>query len=288
MSIRNSVTRALAKSSLKVKKNSPHILFGAGLVGTVTSTVLACRATLRLEDVLDEIRTDVDMPKSREIGRDYSERDRQRDLAFVYLRSAKKLSIQYAPAVLVGGISVALLTGSHVQLTRRNAALTAAYSALHTAYMEYRARVREAVGEEKEKELYYGVTLEEAANEAGKLAKFKTVDPNSISPYARMFDEGSPNWQKNAEYNRLFIQCQQNYSNDILRARGHVFLNEVYDMLGIERSSAGAIVGWVINSEGDNFVDFGIFEAHQRGFVNGYEPSILLDFNVDGVIYDKI
>ena len=245
----------------------------------VTSTVLACRATLQTEDMFGEMKSDIEAAKSM---------DDNRDVAYAYVRNVVRFGKTYAPALLVGGASAALLTGSHIQLTRRNTSLTLAYAGLHKAYAEYRARVREEVGEEKEKDLYHGVTLEEAKNEAGKLAKFKTVDPNAISPYARFFDEGSPNWHKNAEYNRLFIQCQQNYANNILIARGHLFLNEVYDMLGIEHSSAGAIVGWIINGDGDNFVDFGLFEAHQRGFVNGYEPSIMLDFNVDGVIYDKI
>jgi hypothetical protein len=98
----------------------------------------------------------------------------------------------------------------------------------------------------------------------------------------------NPNWQKNSEHNKLFLKCQQSYANDMLQARGHVFLNEVYSWLGLEHSKAGAVVGWVINSDGDNFVDFGIFDPGNSRFVNGQERSILLDFNVDGVIYDKI
>lgn len=109
-----------------------------------------------------------------------------------------------------------------------------------------------------------------------------------MSPYARFFDEASANWVKDPEINHIFVQCQQNFANNLLIARGHLFLNEVYDMLGIDRSSAGQVVGWVISGDGDNFVDFGMFEAHSARFVNGYERSILLDFNVDGVVVDKI
>jgi len=280
MHIRNTVTRAIGKGSLTIKKNSPHILFVGGIAGVVTATVLACRATIKSDKLLSEIQVEIDEVKQADMG--------QRDVAYVYGKSALRLTQAYAPALAVGGVSIFALTTSHIQMTRRNATLTAAYASLHAAYMAYRDRVREEFGAEKEKELYYGVTLEEAKNEAGKLAKFKTVDPNAVSPYARFFDEGSPNWHKNSEFNRLFIQCQQNYANNILTARGHLFLNEVYDMLGINRSSAGQVVGWVINGEGDNFVDFGLFEAHQAGFINGHEPSILLDFNVDGVVVDLI
>jgi hypothetical protein len=262
-----------------VQKNTPHIMFAGGLIGVVTSTVLACRATLKVDDMFTEMKEDTDAAKSM---------GDQKDLAYAYLRNGVRFTKEYAPALIVGGVSVALLTGSHVQLTRRNAALTAAYAGLHQAYMDYRSRVRDEVGEDKERDLFHGISLEEAKNEAGKIAKRKVADPNKLSIYARFFDEGSPNWQKNSEFNRLFVQCQQNYANDILQARGHLFLNEVYDMLGINRSSAGQIVGWVINGEGDNFVDFGMFEAWNADFINGHEPSILLEFNVDGVVLDKI
>ena len=114
-------------------------------------------------------------------------------------------------------------------------------------------------------------------------------DPNGLSVYARFFDEGCEQWSKNPEYNLMFLRSQQNYYNDMLKSRGHVFLNEVYDALGIPRTQAGAVVGWMISDNGDNFIDFGVFDGDRpraRDFVNGYERSILLDFNVDGVIYD--
>ena len=84
---------------------------------------------------------------------------------------------------------------------------------------------------------------------------------------------------------------QQTFFNDLLLSRGHLFLNEVYDQIGIDRTKAGQVVGWVVSKDGDNFVDFGLFDGstqEKRMFVNGHENSVLLDFNVDGVIYDKI
>ncbi|MCA1800666.1 MAG: DUF6353 family protein, partial [Actinobacteria bacterium] len=111
------------------------------------------------------------------------------------------------------------------------------------------------------------------------------------SIYARYFDEGSTVWSRERDYNRLRIRAIQNYANDMLKARGHLFLNEVYDELGLPRSRAGAVVGWVMSKSGDNFVDFGIYNQENeraRAFVNGQEQSILLDFNVDGVIYDLL
>jgi hypothetical protein len=119
------------------------------------------------------------------------------------------------------------------------------------------------------------------------------VGPDDPSIYARFFDPTSPSWSKEPEYNLIFLKCQQNYANDLLKSRGHVFLNEVYDMLGMERSKAGAVVGWLLSKNGDtdNFVNFGVFDGREqvaRDFVNGREGAILLDFSVDGVIYDGI
>jgi hypothetical protein len=284
------VAPKVGRQVIKLKKQSPHIFFGAGVVGVVGGTVLACRATLKLPETLSEIEHDFDIV--REIKADAQDKNypvdhgnAQRDVAYVYVKSAYKLGKLYAPALVVGSVSIAALTGSHIQLARRNTALMAAYAAVSQAYGDYRERVAEAYGTEKELDLYHA-SSEVKDDEAGEIQRIS--DPNKMSPYARFFDEYSANWNKDAELNRLFVMCQQNYANELLRARGHLFLNEVYDMLGLDRSSAGAVVGWVVGTEGDNYVDFGMYESTNSQFINGWERSILLDFNVDGVIYDKL
>ena len=109
----------------------------------------------------------------------------------------------------------------------------------------------------------------------------------TVSQYARFFDETCPSWSKNSEANLMFLKLQQQFANDMLKARGVLYLNEVYAMLGIPRTKAGQVVGWkydLENPSGDNYVDFGIFDEKNKSFVNGFERSILLDFNVDGII----
>lgn len=287
------ISRTIGRKVLTTKKNSPHIFFAAGLVGIVTSTVLACKATLKLEKALDEIRDDfqdvnvLSHATQTETKPEVMDRDQVKVLSHVYTRSAIKVARLYAPSVIVGGVSIGALTGSHVQLTRRNTGLTLTLAAVTKAYDEYRVRVQNELGEAKELEIYRAID-EEAVVYDGKKELVRVTDPNGWSPYARFFDESSPNWQKDPEYNRIFIQCQQNYANHLLRSRGHVFLNEVYDSLGLERSRAGAVVGWVVDGEGDGYIDFGMFEATNARFINNLERSIILDFNVDGVVYDKI
>lgn len=283
--IPNAITKSLGRNMLVAQKNAPRTLFVAGIVGTVVSTVLACRATLKLEKTVDTIHSGLDLAKMQ--PENAEENAVRHDTAVVYIKGGVSLVKLYGPAVIVGGLSIAALTSSHITLTRRNAGLTAAYSAVAASFETYRDRVRKELGTEKELDLYHGVGVEKVDVD-GKPKEVRLLDPNGLSMYARIFDESNGNWHKNAELNRVFIQCQQNYFNQILHARGHIFLNEVYDRLGFERSKAGAVVGWVLSEVGDNYVDFGIFDTASSRFVNGVERSIVLDFNVDGVIFDKI
>ena len=283
------VSKALGRQALVLEKNSPAILFGTGLVGMVGSTVLACRATLKLEEVLDEGKENVKKAKTLE-HEDYSEKDREKDLAIIHVQTSMKIVKLYGPAIVLGGVSVAALTQSHSILNKRNAALTAAYAALEKGFAQYRQRVIEKYGEEEDRNFRYG-SREVEVMEDGKKKKVLRVGEGEPSIYARFFDPMSTKWSKEPEYNLLLLKCQQNYANDLLRARGHVFLNEVYDMIGVPRSKAGSVVGWIlVGNVKENWIDFGIWDDDNnvRDFVNGREASILLDFNVDGVIYDKI
>jgi hypothetical protein len=295
-----SVVTKFSRQLLIVKKNSPHIFFTAGVIGTVASTVLACRATLKLSATLDEIQKDISTlkPKNNHVPHpllttevvDTTEEAviEHTKTVYVYGRASFRIIKLYGPSIILGAASIGMLTGSHVQLIRRNSALMATYAAVQKAYDDYRDRVREEVGPEKELDIYHAAKTEIVKDADGNEIEVKVADPNKYSMYAKFFDEYSKHWQRDAELNRMFVQCQQNYFNHRLNAYGHVFLNEVYDGLGIERSTPGAVVGWIKEGNGDGYIDFGIFEAFNSRFVNGTEQSILLDFNVDGVIYDKI
>lgn len=292
------VTNKFGRQILLVQKNSPTLMFATGIVGVVASTVLACRSTLKLEEVLEK--TQKDMATAKELVHEnpeqYTAKDYSRDVAFLRVRTVVNIGKLYAPALGVGLLSVGLLTGSHVVLSKRNVALTAAYGALERGFNEYRGRVREELGEDKDREFRFGSEEVEETVEGkngAKVQKRKRFDPRTgKSIYAQIFDETNPNWQRRADFNALFIKCQQNYANNLLHSRGHLFLNEVYDMLGFERTRAGAVVGWITGVDGgDNFVDFGVFESadpQARAFVEGRENSVLIDFNVDGTVWDKI
>lgn len=282
--IPNAVSRAVGNQTVALKANSPKILFGLGIAGAIGGTVLACRATLKLHDVLDDIDAEVQGVKTDLANT----KTYNKDLAYVYAKGGIEIVRLYGPAIIVGSVSVAALTGSHVQLTRRNAGLSMAYAAVTKAYDEYRLRVREEIGEERELELYTGVYTEEIIGEDGKKKTVSLVKPGQSSPYAVFFDSNNPNWKHNQEYNRIFLQAQQSYANHLLNSRGHVFLNEIYDNLGFDHTVAGAVVGWVMGN-GDNFIDFGIYDVSNADTIEfGENADLLLDFNVDGEVYKLI
>lgn len=292
----NVISSKATRQLLKGRKNSPHIMFGAGVVGIVATVVVASKATLQLEVVLENRKDNLEKANRLHAeGRaDYDDKDYSKDIITIQTKNVIALSKLYAPAFGIGIISIGLLTGSHVVLTQRNAGLAAAYALLDKGFKDYRQSVADEYGKDADQHFRYKTTSEMVTRETDKgKEKVQIIRAGSSEPsvYARFFDELNPNWAKTPEYNLIFLQCQQNYANDMLRARGHIFLNEVYDMLRMERSRAGAVVGWVLNHNGDNYVDFGIFDgnnAKARDFVNGREGAILLDFNVDGVVYDKI
>lgn len=274
-----------SRATLVAKKHSPDAMFVLGVVGTVVSTVLACRATLKLGETLDDCQFELNLVKDAYLGN--PEQNTQKDVVYVYAKSAVRISRLYGSSVIVGATSIGLLTGSHVSLTRRNAGLTAAYSAMQMSFDKYRDRVQNELGEKRELELLHGVSIEETTVN-GKKENQLVLDGDDLSPYSRYFDSQNPNWNKNRELTMLFIRCQETYLTHLLNSRGHVFLNEAYDALGLPRSKAGQIVGWVLNN-GDNHIDFGLYTSTRNieYLVTG-DNTIVLDFNVDGIIYDLI
>lgn len=301
-------SRLLGNASLQIRKHSPEILMVAGVVGTVASTVLACKATLKVNEVLEEKKNTIDAIHTclENETIEYTEEDSKKDLTILYAQTGIKLVKLYAPAVILGALSITSIVAGHRILKKRNLALAAAYAVVDKGFKDYRKRVVERFGEELDKELRYNLKAKEIeevvkdkdGNEKVEKKVVNIVDSenplNGVSEYAKFFDEVSTNWSKDPEYNLMFLRRQQDWANEKLKATGYLFLNEVYDMLGIPRTQAGQVVGWIYdtkNPNGDNYVDFGIYDVHseaKRGFVNGVERSILLDFNVDGVIYDKI
>lgn len=297
---------ATSKMKFKIKAKSPEILIVAGVVGVVASTIMACKATTKLSGILEEGKDKIEKiheyADGEERSEDYSDKDMNKDVLIVGTQTALKVAKLYAPSVVMSAVSITAIVKSHNILTKRNAALTAAYTAIDKSFKEYRGRVVDRFGAELDKELKYNLvskeveteTIDEKGNPKTVKNTVNTTNVEGYSDYAKFFDESCPNWKSDPEYNQWFVKAQERYANDKLKRDGYLFLNDVYKMLGIEPTQAGQVVGWVADpadEEGDGYVTFGIYDVYKdanRRFVNGLEPTILLDFNVDGVIIDKM
>lgn len=301
------VTRMVHGAGLQLKKYSPEILVISGVVGLFTAGVMACKATMELDDILedhkkkaDDIHKAIEHPET--VVKPYTEEESKKVMTLLYAQTGLELVKLYAVPVGISIVSATAILAGHNITRKRNAALAAAYATVDNAFKEYRGRVIERFGEALDKELRYNIKTKEVEevviNEDGSETVIKKdVNVSSIdgySDYCKFFCEGNPNWTKDPEYNFMFCRDQERYANDLLKRRGHLFLNEAYDLLGIDRTQAGNIVGWIYdekNPNGDNYIDFHILDLHReanRRFVNGWERNILLDFNVDGPILNLI
>lgn len=307
------VTTRCAKAAFKVKKHSPELLIAGGVVLAVATTVIACKETLKVEAIIDEAKENIDNinsaieNKSRfrdpETGveGEYTEEIATHDKFIVYVQTGARVIKNYAPAIGLGVLSIAMiLCGSNI-LKKRNVALMAAYSALSESYSTYRKRVADVYGKEADTRILEGITnkviTSESMDEKGNISvveEEKTLSEGSASPYSVIFDEYSSEWRKSADYNSAFLRCQERAANDKLRFQGHLFLNEVLDMLGIERIPAGQIVGWKYSD--NEYVSFGIDKFYpdwdELVGANCNERSYRLEFNIPegkkGILYDRI
>ena len=299
--IMKSVNGVTSKAVMKLKKHSPEILVVAGIAGTVVSAVLACKATTKVAEILDETKGTLDtihegMETGAINGQEYTTEDGKKDTVVVYTQTGMKLAKLYAPAIILGTLSITSILASNNILRKRNVALGAAYAAINKSFKEYRGRVIERFGEQVDTELKYGIKAKkfeeiEVDPETGKEKKVKktvmVADPNLQSDYAVYFDSKSRNYETNPDYNRMFLKAQQAFANDKLQTRGHLFLNEVLDDLDLPRTPVGQIVGWTKDGP-DGYVNFRIVEVERETEDGRHEPALLLDFNVEGNIWEKM
>lgn len=308
-----SIKGTACRAAFKVKKNSPEILFVVGIGGVIFAAVKACRATTKLNDTITAHKEELDTIHTaaeegvistldeNDVAVDevYTDKMVKRDTTKVYAKIGLDVVKLYAPSVIIGGLSIAALTTSHLTLKSRNLGLAAAYTGLEKSFKDYRQRVSDRFGPEIEREIRYNIKTEAVerteTDEKGKERKVveavKSFGGLSKGDNTYIFDETNPNWQKDAIFNREWLELKQNQMNNVLQAKGHLFKNEVLDELGYGLEKSGQVDGWVYdkhNPDKQDYVDFGLYQpdmAHQR-FIEGAERSVLLDFNSHLIIND--
>lgn len=296
----NKFKMIIARAGLQIKKHSPTILTITGVAGLVTAGVMACVQTKKVDDVIERHKNRLDdlHECKDEIYAEVGAAAYRASVVKAYTKTVWDFTKLYGIPLLIAGASVTAILCGHNIISKRHAALSAAYNSLNSAFSTYRSRVRDELGEEKDMEYYTGNKVLKEKNKEDNteqrviddLVGDKGVD--GYSPYARYFDESSDKWTKDPMYNKQWVIGVQNWANNLLKTRGHVFLNEVYEALGFKHTAAGAVVGWVLSNDGstDNFIDFGLYNGADgmRDFINSRDRNVLLDFNVYGVVYDLI
>lgn len=297
------LSRSAHKALFKLNQRSPEILLVASIGTAIASTVVACKATIKAQDVLEDMKKDLEIVKTASemtSEEQYSEQDRVNDIRTIYIQNGVKLAKLYAPAISLGVLSIGGMIFSHGILRGRLGTAIAAYATLSTGFNEYRDRIAEAIGKDEELKIYHDVETykEDKVSESNGITLARRKDRELVdgySIYARCFDEYNPNWKDNAEWNLDFLRTTQRYLNSKLIRDGYLFLNDVYAELGFEKTDEGQLVGWVYDPDrtdaGDNSVSFGLYDPSKGAvlgdFINGHEKSVFLDFNVDGVILGK-
>lgn len=300
------ITRAAGKVGLVLSKHSPAMLSVIGGVGVVATAVLASQETLRVKEVVEPHVENLELISAtlEDESKQYSDQDALHDRTVIYTRLGRDLLKLYAPALIVGVLTVASIAASHCISAKRIAGLTAAYGALDQSYRRYRGRVEQALGEEGMKELDTKIR-EQAKKDIAERRKpdadiseigDSVFDLAGASQYAVLYDENAATWNKNRNLSTSILRAQESYANDLLNCRGYVMLNEVYAGLGLPQTSAGAVVGWIRKDDGgtDGYITFGDWDANYFDDIYKDVDGVcearrwILDFNVDGVIWDRI
>lgn len=299
----NKVSGSVHKIGFELKKHSPEIFIAVGVVGTVASAVMACKATTKLSDILEESKEQIDAiheaPQKEELKDKYDEDMMRKDLALVYFQTGVKVAKLYAPAVILGTLSITSIVASNNILRKRNVALAAAYATVDKGFKEYRERVVERYGEQVDYELTHNIKTKEitetVVDERGKEKQVKktveVADPTVTNEYVKYFTRTNPYWDDTPDYVEMFLRAQQNYANDRLKIDKALTLNDVYDSLGFQKTKAGMVVGWVLdenNEDGDNFIEFHVHKVYIPNEYGEDELAYAIDFNVDGNIYNKM
>lgn len=317
---------SLDRTKFKIKKASPEIMLVTAIIGAGAATVLACRATLKASKKVEECKQQIEEIEASNttLNNDdvYCEADTKREIRNIYINTGIEIAKYYAPAAIIGTLSLVSVLSSHKIMRGRNAALASAYALTSASFKEYRKRVVEKYGKDIDDALKYGTTttqvetkiVDENGNEKTVTEEVKSIntddDSHAYSEFAVFFDDFNQNWSPSPMYNAKFLKRVENEANKKLVERynertkkpGFLFLIEVLDMMGYDKENLGRdklkaaqVVGWLYDPEnpvGDNEVILKLVDSQtgkiNRDFANGTEPSVLVDFNVDGTIWDMM
>lgn len=251
-------------------KNAPKICVALGVAGVGVGVAVACKDTLAGVDEINQAKVDI------------CEKD--------YIPAAKRFAKVYWPSfVIIGGSLVVIISG-HRMLAKRYAGLVVAYESLNKSYKNYRGYIKKHYGDDADYNARHVTDKTSLVDN-----EIVCVDPEDIfipdrdlSDFAVFFGRDYSELVNSDDPEEAYhhVKAQEEWANAVLQERGYIFLQEIYDSLGVDRFAPDG-VGWCAGI-GDDFVDFGIYNVRNGRAVNGLEPVFLLDFNHDGYILPYI
>lgn len=306
----NTLSRVGTAALRTLEHHAPKILLGTSIVCGIGATVTACKATLKLPETMKEITENVEAAKAIEVEEGEQDATKNKEVVKSYISGGIKLAKLYGPSVGLTVTSVACALAGNRMMNQRYAGALAALGSTEKMFDNYRKRVVEEFGEEKDTQFANGirevVTDEPVLNKDGtpktdKNGEVKTTkktsveyDP-SVNKYSRMFDEVSTKaWDPNPDYNVSTLLGRQQYFNDMLHSHRYLFLNTVYKELGYPITAYGQDMGWIIDDDTPNaVVDLGLYDFTNSGKrriedIDKYTNACLLTFKGVRYIKDKV
>lgn len=289
--IYNSVKSGLVKAA-------PGLMITCGIAGVAVGSYKAAQVTPMAKEAIAEFKATRDAIEQHE-----EDPEAKRECIKAGYRSlGSTLLHAYAKPVLFVTGGTALILGGHGIVSKKLATTTASLISTDRIFRNYRNNVIEDQGEEADFRYRTGVktvnveTVEQdVRGRKRKVNKeYDVLEELVNDPFLKLFDESNPNFTKNPTRNLDFLRQQVDFLNRRLVAEGFVSLNDVLYQLGYNRCAEGSIYGWFYDPDNPNChneIDIGIKDIRRKTIqnaINGYEPVILLNFNVDGLIINKL
>lgn len=309
---KENVTRFFGNAVFALKQHSPEILLVAGIGGAIVGTVMACRATLKVNDILDDAKQEIDEIHNREIvyvddtNVTAVSTNTQQELTKAYVKTGWRLVKLYAGPVILMTASLASIVGSTDIYKQRSLNAASAFMAISESMKDMEKRIEEKYGPEEARALKYGIeektVQEEITDENGEIKTVEKVEKtinSKYNPYVRIFKEGCKGWDSDPDMTLSYLKCTRETFSKLLRAHGHIMLNDVLAELGFPTTREGQSLGWYFDPKNPKYqgkrveelISFGIENVGDGGesnFASGKCPFLILEFDCDGDIVDKV
>lgn len=212
-----------------MKKNGSKMLIGLGIGGFLTAGILAVKAT-------------------PEATRRIEEEKRKQNVEKLPVKDTVKATWKlYLPAVITATASTGCVIGGASIITHQTAVLATAYAVSDTAFKEYRAKTKELIGEEKEKEIHDKIAED-------KIRQFPYDGSREVimtkKPDVMCFDAFGNRyfWSNMEELRQIENRLNRRMLDDM-----YISVNDYYDEIGLSHSKKGDRMGWNIK---DGTIDF--------------------------------